>query len=291
MASKKLVPESQLLEKHLAAARADKPLGGFRSLPRTNELIGGIRLGRLNMLCGSPGAAKTTLLKQLCDDAASQGFTCIFASMEISPAQIVAKSLASLSRGMLSIADISSDAKAALVDEVARRYEESIAPNLYFIDGPASPVDLAVAVAQAEQIAQKGVLLFVDYLQIVLTDGDEKGIDERAAISQAVGGLRRIANRHAASVFAISSINRANYAKAKAGLDALGGSSSIEYAADTVLHLSVEGTGVERERNMNEEIRPIVLTCMKNRYSRTGSVKLSLDCAHARFQERPDGEE
>lgn len=291
MAKKNLIPESELLSKHLAIARADKPLGHFRSLPRTDRLLGGIRRGRVNTICGSPGVSKTTLMNQLCDDAAAQGFACVFASMEIAPSQILAKSLARMSNGTLTISDIPNDAKSKQVDEVAGRYAETIAPNLYYIDGPASPVELAVAVAQAEQETERNVLLFVDYLQITPVEGDVTGIDERTAINQAMGGLRRIANKHAASVFVISSINRTNYAKEKAGLDALGGSSTIEYASDTVIHLAVEGTGEERAENMNKAIRPIVLTCAKNRYSRTGTVKLSLDCAHALFWERADDEE
>lgn len=291
MSDIKLIPETEFLDKHLWAIWKDKPLGHFRSLPQFDSMVGGIRPGRFVPLCGSPGSAKTTLAMQLCNDAAEQGFTCVFATMEILPEKIVAKSLASLSEGTLSISDISQEDKAPEVDELIARYRETIAPNVYFLTRPQSSIKLGAAVSKAERIAKKGVLLFVDYLQIMQTDGDSKGMDERLAIAQAAGGLRRIANEHEASVFAISSISRANYAKAKVGLDALGGSSMIEYCADSVFHLSIDGKGEERESNMGKALRPMVLSCVKNRYAQTGTIKLCLDCAHARFSERAFQEE
>lgn len=270
--------EDELLDAHLARAEADVPAGHF-SLPQIDQLIGGIRPGRFTILSGEPGVAKTTLVGQLADDAASSGFAVIVNTQEIAPHQLVAKSLTRLGYKP----HAANEAQSLRAVEL---YRNNIAPNICFIDEALTAVELGAVVGRVERERNASVILFQDYIQIMPTATEQRSPDERQAIKEAVSGLRRIANSHNIPVFAVSSVNRTTYGKASADLSALGGCNALEYAADTVLYLHVEGKGAVRAENMAQQIRPLVLAALKNRYAPTGSVKLSFDTGRALFTER-----
>jgi len=273
--------EDSLLDTHVLRAQKERPLGHFMLSP-FDELVGGIRSARFTALCAQPGMAKTTLFGQLADEAANVGFVNIVNTLEIPAHQWVAKSIARLSDGALALSDVSDPDKAELVYQFAELYRFAIASNMIFIETPLTPVELGAIVGRVRADRGPKVILWHDYLQIMPTPSEQPSSDERTAIKEAVSGLRRIANAHDIPVFAISSINRTNYDKTP-GLSALGGSSSIEYSVDSVIYMSVEGKGNERETNMNVPIRPIVLTALKNRYAPKGTTKLTFDAAHATF--------
>lgn len=277
--------ESELLDGHLARVRTEHPIGHFR-LRAVDDLIGGIHRGRLTILSAEPAMAKTTLFGQLADEAAQSGFISVVATLEIAAHQWIVKSLARMSNGELSVSEISDESKAGQVAMVAERYRNTIAPNIIFLEKAMNPVTLSATISALERETDKPIILFHDYLQILPSASEQACIDERLAVKEAVAGLRRISNVHDMPVFAISSINRTNYGKSLPDLGALGGAAAIEYSADSVLHLSVEGKGDERIENMERAVRPMVLTTLKNRYAPKATAKLSFDAAHATFTER-----
>ena len=279
--------ESASLDCHLRQAMGEKPLGHFYS-KAFDDLIGGIYPARLVVLCAEPGMAKTTLMGQLVDEAAMAGFVCVVNTLEVPAHQWVAKSLARLSNGELTVADIANPEKEFVVDEISEIYRKLIAPNVVFVERALCPTELGAIVAKVQAERENPVMFFQDYLQImpaVMPTSGQPIADERLAVKEAVSGLRKIANAHRVPVFAISSINRASYAKT-ANLSSLGGSSAVEYGVDTVVHMTIEGAGEERELNMNLPIRPIVVSILKNRYGPKGSAKLSFDSARATFTAR-----
>ena len=277
--------EKDLLEAHLERIRQDRPFGHFR-LEAVDSLIGGLRRGRLVILSAEPATGKTTLIGQLADEAASKGFVSVIATQEISPYQWLAKSLARISKGTLRVSDIADESRSADVAKAAETYRLTMAPSIVFLEQPMTAIELSAAIAKLQTMTAREIILFYDYLQIMPSACDSSIMDERLAVKEAVSGLRRIANVYDIPVFAISSINRTNYGKANPDLGALGGTAAIEYSADCVLHLSVEGKGDERLANMELPVRPLILTTLKNRYAAKGTAKLSFDTAHATFIER-----
>lgn len=281
--------EDALLETHLRRAMEERPLGHF-ALKAFDELIGGIHSARFTAICAEPGMAKTTLLGQLADEAAMAGFVNVVNTLEIPAHQWIPKSLSRLSGGVLSVSDVSDPGKAASVAEMAEVYLRFIAPNMVFIERPLTSVELGAVISRIQNERAEPVVLWQDYIQIMpstFASSNQPIVDERLAVKEAVSGLRRIANTHDVPVFAISSINRASYAKTP-GLGALGGSSAVEYSVDTVVHMAVEGaSSEEREENMCLPVRPLVLSTLKNRYAAKSVARLSFDCAHATFAERP----
>lgn len=248
--------EDALFGRHLEKALDDEPIAHF-SLKAFDELVGGVR-PRMTIIAGEPGTGKTSLLLQLADDIARQGMPALFVSLEIAPPQLIAKSLARMSGGELSVADISratqqageADARRESLSRAIRHYQQLIAPHIAFA-----------------------------------TATDAVDADERLAIKGIVGSLRHAANSHEVPLFAISSVNRTSYDKPATGLSCLGGSSAVEYCSDSVAFLGIDGKGVERRTNMSRPIRPLKLTMLKNRYGTCDETTLLYDAEHATFAE------
>lgn len=281
--------ECELLDQHYSKIVSDRPIAHF-ALRGFDDLVGGVKPGRMTILAGEPGTAKTTLFGQLADDLAEQGIPVIFFTFELDSSALVAKSLLRIVGGLPG-GDMAEsylgESGRRLLDGARDSYRCCIAQRIAYVDQACSPVEMAAFVADVE--AKTGVkpAVFVDYLQICEAEGV---VDERLAIKHIVGGLRSLANGYDVPVYAISSVSRQGYAtkakSAKTGLDVLGGCSYIEYSADTVLHLSAD---VEASSSsVDGQSRPLVLRALKNRYGAVGSSLLELRPAAATFLDRSE---
>lgn len=74
--------EHELLDKHFQRLADDNAQGHFR-LRAIDNLLQGIHPGRLTFISGEPATGKTTLLGQLADEAAAEGFICVFNTLEV----------------------------------------------------------------------------------------------------------------------------------------------------------------------------------------------------------------
>ena len=240
----------------------------------------------MTIIAGEPGTGKTSLLLQLADDIARQGMPALFVSLEIAPPQLIAKSLARMSGGELSVADISratqqageADARRESLSRAIRHYQQLIAPHIAFATAT-DAVEIGAMVAECERVREAKPVVFLDYVQALTSDAADA--DERLAIKGIVGSLRHAANSHEVPLFAISSVNRTSYDKPATGLSCLGGSSAVEYCSDSVAFLGIDGKGVERRTNMSRPIRPLKLAMLKNRYGTCDETTLLYDAEHA----------
>lgn len=285
MCSEKIAFESDLLARDVNHILNDRPIAHFKT-PAIDKLVGGVR-PRLIIISAEPGAGKTTLSLQMADELAEQGIPVLFFTFEIKRPLLVAKSLSRMSGGALPIAEIpyATSANVDALKVATDAYAAKIAGNIAFIDKPASPVNISVLVSRVERELGTKPTVFLDYVQITPQSAERAIVDERAAVKETVAGLRHVVNGHDVPLFAISSVNRSTYKKDSAGLDSLAESSSLEYAADSVLFLSVKGKGDERAENMRSELRPVTLAALKNRYGTTGAVDLMFDTRFATFRE------
>lgn len=278
--------ESELLDEHFSRLALDQAQGHF-SLNAVDRLLGGIYPGRLTFISGEPATGKTTLLGQLADEAVIAGYISVVNTLEVAVHQLLAKSLSRLSGGSYFGNQIAKYNDSAEVQQLLAIYHKEIAPNIVFLDEATSAVELGAIISRIQQEKDRPVILFQDYLQIMKNNIDQQIFDERIAVKESVIGLRHVANAYNVPVIAISSINRQSYGKPTPGLSALGASSSVEYAADTILHLGIEGAdSEERFNNASLPVRPIRVSVLKNRYGALGSSSLSFDAGHALFSEK-----
>ena len=191
--------EDALFGRHLEKALNDEPIAHF-SLKAFDELVGGVR-PRMTIIAGEPGTGKTSLLLQLADDIARQGMPALFVSLEIAPPQLIAKSLARMSGGELSVADISratqqageADARRESLSRAIRHYQQLIAPHIAFATAT-DAVEIGAMVAECERVREAKPVVFLDYVQALTSDAADA--DERLAIKGIVGSLRHAANSH-----------------------------------------------------------------------------------------------
>ena len=262
----------ELLEK----AMKDKPLFHF-GLQAFDGLLDGMHADRINVISGDPGAGKSTFVGLLADDAASNGTFVFVHSYELADRCYLSKSLAR--SGKVTVKDISCDEKAELVKEIGEEYLERTARNLAFLDEDDTVKDLERYVkARHKQVPNQPILVICDYIQNATIDRLKEVKDERLQLKEVLGTLRKIAKIENVAVFAVSAITRGSYQTAAPSLNALSGSSSLEYGCDTCIHLSTDADD-------NSLMKPVELTFLKNRFGAKGTAEFIFDVEHANFIE------
>lgn len=262
----------ELLEK----AMRDKPLFHF-GLQSFDGLLDGMHADRINVISGDPGAGKSTFVGLLADDAASNGTFVIVHSYELADRCYLTKSLAR--SGKVTVKDISCDEKAELVKKIGEEYLKRTARNLAFLDEDDTVKDLERYVkARHKQFPKQPILVICDYIQNATLDRIKEVKDERLQIKEILGTLRKVSKIENVAVFAVSAIARSSYQKAAPSLNALSGSSSLEYGCDTCIHLSTDADD-------SSLMKPVELTFLKNRFGAKGTAEFIFDVEHANFIE------
>ena len=87
----------------------------------------------------------------------------------------------------------------------------------------------------------KKPVVFIDYLQILQPEQDEKGRTQttKETVDTTVTELKRISREQGLTVFVISSVNRANYLT-PIDFESLKESGGIEYTADVIWGLQLQ---------------------------------------------------
>lgn len=270
-----------------------KPVGST-GIPSLDEILGGGLYPEVYVLAAEPGAGKTTLALQVADYVAQFGNRkVVFVTMEMSAPYMVAKSLSRLSavrcKEPLAVRDFmrmgAEPDKLAVFGEVADIYREEIA-------GGIAAVDEKVTVRAIAELYEDGFggcelppVLMVDYLQIMPPEEGREAAADYLKHAANMRGLCEIAKRHRVPVIVISSKNRAK--RDSKSLDALSGSSGIEYDAYVVMYLSLDGENEkETKENAEKEARAVTLSVVKNRFWRLGDVGLVFKASESRFIEK-----
>lgn len=283
--------EVDVLDDRVNALAGDKPIATF-GLDALNDIFGGLFPGQNYAICTRPSVGKTTLALQEADKLAGDGHSVIFVSAELPQHKLLAKSLARLSRGELTLSMVADAAdpehpKHDCFKAAIEEYREKIAPNIC-ITGPITVTDLGCIAASCIHERGQVPILFVDYLQLLACgSASEPFMDERLAIASCVKGLRDISNCYGSPIIALSSITRAAYGTKKPDLSMFGGSSAIEYGFDAAIYLTEDDEKAESRFGFSgDEAKRLQLIVLKNRYGSLGTTKLSFDGAHATFSDR-----
>lgn len=282
----------ETLDGILGEMAATKPCGSTGIVP-LDEMLGGGLWPDVHVLAAEPGAGKTTLALQVADWTARHGSRkVVFASMEMSAAQVLAKSISRLAseqgREPLTARRVMrmGQADMAAIQRAVGAYRAEIAPNIATVDRKLTVGELAELMDAMPATEPKPVLV-VDYLQIMpAPEGDQK-TDYQHHTSN-MRGLCEIAKRNRTPVLVVSSKNRSG--RDGRSLGSLSGSSDIEYGASVVMFLEVDGDSPsEREQNAALPKRPVTLHVRKNRFGAVGAVPLVFLASEGRYIERVCG--
>lgn len=233
-----------------AAGQTAIPTG----FPALDKILDGGFYPGLYIMGAISSLGKTTLALQLGDTAARAGHDVLIFSLEMSRAEVIAKSLSRLTfersgrecarttRQILTAGKRcgawSEEERAAL--RAARASYREYAENVYILEGRGDIGTYAIRDAVQRHVTMTGntPLVIVDYLQII-TPADARATDKQNT-DRAVTDLKRISRDFSAPVLAISSFNRDNYT-APVSMAAFKESGAIEYSSDVLLALQYEG--------------------------------------------------
>ena len=277
---------------------------GFAELD--SVMNGGLVDSRLYVLGAISSLGKTTLALQMADYIAEHGRPVLFVTIEQSARELVAKSLSRLTCetggdfSRVSASDVDNPRQRAKWGESVRRefdraftrYNDEICPNMRMMEADGKPTPQKVEAVARIMADYYGVppVVFVDYLQIIAPE-DDKGTDKRATDDN-VTDLRQAARRLQTPIIVISSLGRAAY-YGPVDMTSFKESGSIEYGADVLLGLQVQGikdevkgkkeyearrdAGDLIEREKAKEVRYCEIAVIKNR---GGALPLSpIPCA------------
>jgi len=271
-------------------ASADTPAipTGFKRLD--DVLDGGLYEG-LYLVGAVSSIGKTTLILQVADQLAAQGYDVLFFSLEMARNELIAKSIsrntyllnieqggearwAKTTRGITAGAKYKNycDDEKRLIKEAVIAYSQ-YAGNLYIFEGVGNIGYEEVRRAAGEHIRATGKtpVIFIDYMQI-LAPYNDRATDKQNA-DKAIIELKRISRDFKLPLIAVSSFNRRNYG-GEAGMDAFKESGSLEYSADVLFSLQFWKPKTQEYADPDEmkkkNPRKIELKILKNRNGRTG---------------------
>ena len=232
---------------------------------------------------------KTTFCTQLADQLATAGEEVLFFSLEQSRLEIVSKSIArrTAQADIKTAVDSLSIRRGYLPRHVltaAREYKEAVSDRLSIIEGNFNCNISFIGDYVRRYIKKTGKkpVVFVDYLQILQPEKDEKGRtpSTKETVDTTVTELKRLSRENGLTIFVISSLNRTNYL-APIDFESFKESGGIEYTADVVWGLQLqcmngdvfensEKKTIEKRKIVKEQKkanpRKIELVCLKNRY-------------------------
>lgn len=234
---------------------------GFKGL---NGVFGGGLYPGLYTLGAISSLGKTTVILQIADDIALNGYDVLYFSLEMSKNEIVRKSI---SREMFLIEpnkavtsrDISrGNFDKELFDRALVRYKE-IGRNIAVIEG-----GFELGVQEIREMIKKNIMMrgkkpvvVVDYFQILRPF--KNGMSDKQANDYNISELKKISRDFDIPVIAISSFNRMNYTSA-VGFESFKETGAIEYSSDAVIGLQLKGieaisdfkTETEKRNRINE---------------------------------------
>ena len=256
----------------------------FCNLDKIDKIFKGFQTG-LYVLGAETGTGKTSLMLQIADAFAQNKNHVIYCSLEMSQKELISKSLARISREQNKTINFTSfeilnneldlDAK-EVIDKSKKFYCNNIEPYLYF-SNISTALELRELIEEYIKYYKIRPIIFVDYIQIM--KHDKKSAETiREEVDNVIKELKLISKEYDLTVFALSSLNRANYSinanvynknialeQAEFSTAGFKESGLIDYTADVLMKLvNVKKSYKDTENNL---IQPIDLLILKNRNS------------------------
>lgn len=254
---------------------------GFEELDKL--LDGGLYAGTYYIGAIS-SLGKTTIALAIADQIARQGNDVIFFTLEMSPMELMAKSVSRYSAmkllenpkkyksrkretnyldGALQVNEIlrreklkAYPVKDDLFWQAYRQYVSDLQGRLLFAKAD-SPMDVRTMKAYvAQHVAHTGKrpVVFVDYLQVIKPESDR--MTDKAATDANVLALKELSVAFNIPVVTISSFNRASY-MSPVSPESFKESGNIEYGADVLIGIQFAGMDYQQKYDRKEKVNRI----------------------------------
>ena len=271
-----------LMQEEIARFKSDKHTG-FSIL---DQKAGGGLYSGLYCIGAISSLGKTTFSLQIADQLAASGQHVLFFSLEQSRLEMVTKSLARMQarhdpQSTITSLAIRKGYYAQEVQDLKQEYKATIKDRMNIIEGNMRCNLSFICEKVRNYVAQRKVrpVVFVDYLQILQAEEEERRQSIREVVDTTLTELRRLSRELDITVFVISSMNRSNYLT-PVDFEAFKESGGIEYTCDVVWGLQLECMNDEifdKDKKIKEKRekvkeakranpRKIELVCLKNRY-------------------------
>ena len=308
-----------LFEDYLDENRDNPPIPtGFKEVD--GILNGGLTAG-LYIMGAISSLGKTSWMLNIADNIAAAGHDVLYFSLEMSRNELIAKSISRISfrvveerngatgEAFTTFGVMSSRGKTSLMPqqlsvlkESTKRYREGPGQRIWVFEGVGDfgVSEIVQRVSDHIRITGRRPVVFIDYLQILAP------VDIRSSDKQntdiAVRELKRMSRDQNVPVFAISSLNRSNYAE-PINMAAFKESGAIEYGSDVLIGIQLYGIDYRKGEKQNDRAARIAailkkaeddpqtdleVKVLKNRNGkRGGSGRLLFDKAYNFFREIP----
>ena len=254
--------------------------------PSLDRMLMGLREGQLVIIGARPAVGKTSFALNLALNAASEGYTVAFFSLEMSGKEIAQRficahaqvSMSNFRTGKISPQEWSNIGQAA--EDLSRL-------DILIDDTPGITVTEIRAKARRMLHNKEKAIIILDYLQLVSPPAGRRAESRTVEVSEMSRALKIMAKELSVPVISLSQLSRAVESRTgkRPQLSDLRESGSIEQDADIVMFLDRSSNEQEagREDRPPEGITRIIVA--KNRSGPIGDVDLVFLAASTKFYE------
>jgi len=279
---------------------------GFGKL---DDFFGGGLYPGLYVLGAASGVGKTTFILQIADYIARTEKEVLFFSGEMSGIEIIAKSLSRLSKinegketktkplttfDILTLTFEGQAEKELNIKRLRDIYINTINRKMRIFDGYQSFKDIEIAAKKCKEETGNSPIIFIDYLQIMKFNDENKNNEIRHNIDKTISELRMLVITHNMPIVIISSLNRRSctydekdkieFNEKEITLTSFKESGGIEYTADVLMGLNA----IKGEYDNEKQVQKLNLKIIKNRHGkvhRSNNLSFIFHCKYNCFKE------
>lgn len=268
------------------ARSGEHMLGVKTGFPRLDEKLLGLRAGQMVVVGARPGVGKTSFALNLAVQAAEEGASVVFFSLEMSATEIAQRLMSA--RAQVDLQAIrSARIKREEWAELERATEDLSKLDLLIDDTPGTTITEVRAKARRMLNHKENGLIILDYLQLVSPPPSRRADSRATEVSEMSRGIKIMAKDLGVPVVALSQLSRQSEARTgkRPQLSDLRESGAIEQDADIVILLDRSSTPEEAERSDRPDEGVTEFIVAKNRSGPVGTIEMAFLKESTKFME------
>lgn len=240
-----------------------------------DKKLAGLRPGNLVILAARPAVGKTSLALNMAVNAAKEGISVAFFSLEMSASELTQRVLCS--EASVNLSDVrNGHLKQNDWAQLITASQTLAALDFWVDDTPGTSI-LEIRAKARRQLANKEKgLVVLDYLQLMNPQGKFRSENRNVEVGEMSRGLKILAKDLGVPVIALSQLSRAVESRSdkRPMLSDLRESGSIEQDADIVMFLDRSTSEEEAARENRPDLNMANLIIAKNRSGATADIPL-----------------